>query len=507
MNVEIYINPSFFDKYKDFGKDIGDIRTTKKSGMLGKARRTRGRNENKLRLRYKNWLDSLTTSIAKQTPWNKVAVEIASNLEKLDSDYFPENLRKTNPALAAQIDYSLLNNLEGHEVNKHRENERIMKESVCRGVIDNAYLDESQINENALIFVVRDSNSSIQAFAVCRFKRYKNVGEWNDDENKYISEEQHYLYIDVICSKSRLATPMLWASIEDFVKANHKKNKSTPRSQRENVENPYQPPKPIYLLGIQLSSLTYVIGYYYLKKKFKFYKIDTLEKLDIEHKSCNNMAEKFANLKGERGIFDGRFTRADDRNYKFLYETQKFEDIPEYNIIGTDEQKQLENGEEDDEKGLWYYDWAQKERVKVKNKTNTQLNPGTAELLINFISNEKDGGMCGQHSVQFGIKNTRLQTGANTWRDREKKILSKEWLEEKDPGSEGWTMFWKPETYDYDSNISRDKIGSIFHAQRRGGKRTKKRALKKRHRKKTKRRVKRKNKRTRRKRKKTKKRY
>jgi len=493
MNVEIYINPSFFDKYKDFGKDIGNIKTTKKSGMLG--------NEKKLRLRYKEWLNSLTTSIAGQAHWNKVAVEIASNLEKLDSNYFPENLRKTNPTLAAQIDYSLLNNLEGHEVNKRRENQRIMKESVCRGVIDNTYLDESQINENALIFVVRDSNSSIQAFAACRFKRYENVVGFNDDENKYISEEQHYLYIDVICSKSKSATPMLWASIEDFVKANHKKNKPTPRPQRENVENPYQPPKPIYLSGIQLSSLTYVIGYYYLKKKFKFYKIDTQEKLDIEHKSCNNMAEKFANLKGKRGVFDGRFARPDDRTYDFLYETEKLPDISEYKEGG-------EIKESDEEKGLWYYDWAQKERVKVRNKTNTQLKPGTAELLIDFISNEKDGGMCGQHSVQFGIKNTRLQTGTNAWRDRKKKILSKEWLEEKDPGSEGWTMFWKPETYNYDSNISRAKIGSIFKARRkRGGKRTKKRALKKRHRKKTKRRVKRKNKRTRKRRKKTKKRY
>jgi len=103
--------------------------------------------------------------------------------------------------------------------------------------------------------------------------------------------------------------------------------------------------------------------------------------------------------------------------------------------------------------------------------------------------------MCGQHSVQFGIKNTRLQTGTNTWRrgGRLRKILNENWLKEKDPGSEGWTMFWKPETYETEE-IERDKITSILHTQRRGGKRTKKRALKKRHQKKTKKRVKRKKK-------------
>lgn len=506
MNEEIYINPRFFDKYKDFEKDIRYI-ITKKSGMLGKARRNRVHNV-LIRLRYKYWLNSLTTSIAKETSWKKVAVEIAGNLEKLDPVHREhEDLRKTNSPTLALIEYSSLQNLENKVELNHQENQRIMKESICRGVIDNTYLDKSKINENALIFVVRDRDSSIQAFAVCRFKRYKNIGKWNDDENKYISEEQHYLYIDVICSKSKSATPMLWASIEDFVKANHEKNNPTPtRIQTRSSQH------PVYLSGIQLSSLTYVIGYYYLKKKFKFYKIDTPEKLDKVDDSCNDMAKNFASLRGERGVFDGRFARADDRTYDFLYKTQKFKDIPEYNnLIGTNEQKQkqkqLEDGEEDDEKGLWYYDFTKNERVKVRNKTNTQRRRGTAELLIDFISNSTAGGICGEHSVEWETKNTHQQTGKKTWKDLDKKILKKDWIKEKDPGSEGWTMFWKPETYDYDSNISRAKIGSIFHAKKKGGKRTKKRALKKRHRKKTKRRVKRKNKRTRRKRKKTKKRY
>jgi hypothetical protein len=529
MNVKIYINPGFF------GSNVS-IAGVKK-GRMQKASRPFAKAQKDFEKEiYRSRLDEVllsmdniseyrklkfpTSSKAKQSDWNNTALEIKDNLEKLNSAYFPENLskmleeKKLSPSLADAVEYSISSNLDWGDkfpVAQHREgrqeNERIMKESVCRGVIDNSYLNEKQIDNNALIFVVRgesgkrEENKSgeeigekvpgkVQAFAVCRFKSYKSVNVGGQ------AEKQHYLYIDVICSKSKKATPILWKSIEDVVKVNHKKN-SIP---------------PTYLSGIQLSSLTYVIGYYYYKKGFRFYKIDTAEKNAVEDAPCNKMAATFAQLKGPRLAFLGKFNRADDRNYEFLYETQKFEDIPKYNnIIGTNEQKQkqLEDGEEDDEKGLWYYDWAQGEKVKVRNKTKTQSRRGTAELLIDFISNEAAGGICGEHSVQFGIENTPLQTGRNAWKDRDKKILKKDWIKKKDPGSEGWTMFWQPETYDYDLNIKRGEIANILKTSKKeGGKRTKKRALKKRHRKKTKRRVKRKNKRTRRKnRKKTKKRY
>lgn len=534
MNVEIYINPGFFGSNVSIA-GVKKGRMQKASWQFAKAQRSfeRSRERSKLdevllsmgNISDYRKLKFPISSIAKQSDWDNTALEIKDNLEKLNSAYFPENLskmleeKKLSPSLADAVEYSISSNLDWGDkfpVAQHREgrqeNERIMKESVCRGVIDNSYLNVDQINKNALIFVVRgesgkrEENKSgeeigekvpgeVQAFAVCRFKSYKSVNVGGQ------AEKQHYLYIDVICSKSKKATPILWKSIEDIVKVNHKKNPQI-RAPRQ-VESKYSIP-PTYLSGIQLSSLTYVIGYYYYKKGFRFYKIDTAEKKAVEDVPCNKMAASFAQLKGPRLAFLGKFNRADDRNYEFLYETKKLPAISE------SERKEEEMKENDEEKGLWYYDWAQGEKIKVRNKTNTQRRRGTAELLIDFISNEAAGGICGEHSVQFGIENTPLQTGRNAWKDRDKKILEKDWIKKKDPGSEGWTMFWQPETYDYDLNIRRAEIANIFKAQRRiGGKRTKKRALKKRHRKKTKRRVKRKNKRTRKRknRKKTKKRY
>ena len=425
---------------------------------------------------------SLSQNFTRQDAWKKVAIEIANNLKQLHL-ITDEN---TQPVAAAMLTL---------------ENKRIMKESTCRGVIDNSYLNIDQINKNGLIFVVRKkSDNTIKAFAVCRFKKHILNGH---------SQPEHYLYVDVICSKPGGAINLLWESIFCFVKANGKPLSSL----KGRVKN-------IFISGIQLSALTYVIGYYW-KKGFRFYQIDTTFN-DKEDSPCNLMAEKFASLRGIRGTFKGRFARNDDRNYDFLYEEEDFKEEE----VDEKEAKRRNNLEREEDP--WYYNWDKKTKIKVRNFKDDLSDEeegeekkdnrwDTPELIIDWISGVGPNGcQSGRHSVEFYISNRpKWARGKTDWVNENKKILTRDFVEgvtKKDAGSEGWTMFlrgkWLSNALDKcPLDQSTLLIGHEF-APKNGGKRTKKRALKKRHRKKTKRRVKRKNKRTRRKnRKKTKKRY
>lgn len=153
--------------------------------------------------------------------------------------------------------------------------------SICRGVIDNTYLNAGQINKNAVIFTVENKKEDkVQAFAVCRFKKTQIL---RGDKDRPV---QYYLYIDVICSRNRISTQLLWKSILCFVKDN-----------------------TFSLTGIQLSALTYVVGYYY-KLGFRFYDIDIeggeKDKLDS---TANDAAYELSTM---------RFNRNDDRDPVFL---------------------------------------------------------------------------------------------------------------------------------------------------------------------------------------------
>ena len=153
--------------------------------------------------------------------------------------------------------------------------------SICRGVIDNTYLNVDQINKNAVIFTVENKKEDkVEAFAVCRFKKTQVL---RGDKERPV---QHYLYIDVICSRNRISTQLLWKSILCFIKDN-----------------------TFSLSGIQLSALTYVVGYYY-KLGFRFYDIDVegneKDKLDSR---ANDAAYELSTM---------RFNRNDDRDPAFL---------------------------------------------------------------------------------------------------------------------------------------------------------------------------------------------
>ena len=148
-------------------------------------------------------------------------------------------------------------------------------------MIDNTYLNVDQINKNAVIFTVENKKEDkVEAFAVCRFKKTQVL---RGDKERPV---QHYLYIDVICSRNRISTQLLWKSILCFIKDN-----------------------TFSLSGIQLSALTYVVGYYY-KLGFRFYDIDVegneKDKLDSR---ANDAAYELSTM---------RFNRNDDRDPAFL---------------------------------------------------------------------------------------------------------------------------------------------------------------------------------------------
>lgn len=176
--------------------------------------------------------------------------------------------------------------------------------SPCKGIISNKYLNVDQINKNALMFIVKEAKSKkIMGFAVCHFKTHNAAVEnefWtkgvNDGERQWVQEQQHFLYIDVICSKTSSVSRVLWKMILKFMQDN------MVRGQDEPVESGG------WLNGIQLSALTYVVGYYY-KLGFRFWNIDTSTKRDTLDNDTNRLAKHLQNY---------RFKRNDDRNVKFL---------------------------------------------------------------------------------------------------------------------------------------------------------------------------------------------
>ena len=177
--------------------------------------------------------------------------------------------------------------------------------SPCKGIVSNEYLDVDQINKNALMFIVKHATSKeIMGFAVCHFKTHNVTVEnefWTigvkDGERQWVQEQQHFLYIDVICSKISSVSRVLWKMILKFMQDNQ-------RSYGHETQN--------WLDGIQLSSLTYVVGYYY-KLGFRFWNIDTRTKEDTLDNDTNRLAKHLQNY---------RFERNHDRDEKFLNDGQ-----------------------------------------------------------------------------------------------------------------------------------------------------------------------------------------
>lgn len=125
--------------------------------------------------------------------------------------------------------------------------------SPCGGVIDRGYLDVEQVLSNGIIVTVesmeKHSNRSsvplspyLRGFTVIKFKKQL--------------DGNYYLYIDVICANDpkRLGIAnALWRQV--FLAAGNLRDAGL-------------------INGIQLSSLTYVVAYYFGKVGFKFYNID-----------------------------------------------------------------------------------------------------------------------------------------------------------------------------------------------------------------------------------------
>ena len=185
--------------------------------------------------------------------------------------------------------------------------------SPCKGIISNEYLNVDQINKNALIFIVKDAASQeIMGFAVCHFKTHNVTVQnefWSEGNNmgekRWVQDQQHFLYIDVICSKISSVSKVLWKMILKFMQDNMRKGGSEG-----------------WLDGIQLSALTYVVGYYY-KLGFRFWNIDTATQRDTLDIETNRLAEELSKLPKEQRV---DFKRNDDRNAERLL-SQPWEEL------------------------------------------------------------------------------------------------------------------------------------------------------------------------------------
>lgn len=136
--------------------------------------------------------------------------------------------------------------------------------SPCGGVIDRGYLDVEQVLSNGIIITVDSIEKHskrenvpltpyLRGFTVIKFKKQR--------DGKY------YLYIDVICANDpkRLGVAnAIWHQV--FLAAGGLRDADL-------------------INGIQLSSLTYVVAYYFRKVGFKFYNIDNTGEQTLDNET------------------------------------------------------------------------------------------------------------------------------------------------------------------------------------------------------------------------------
>ena len=315
--------------------------------------------------------------------------------------------------------------------------------SPCQGVINKGYLGVDQVMTNGLIIMVdsmeqrsnRTSSESnqysksspyLRGFAVCKFKQQK-------DGNLY-------LYIDVICANdpSRLGVAnALWKKIFEVTGAL----------------------KDAGLInGIQLSSLTYVIAYYYKKLGFKFYNIDSSGDSSLDTETNNAAAE----LSKWRFNDDDKnqlliIQQADETWYEYALRLADLDDETSGGFIDLRDRSELnkllgflnELQMEKDRKKTLVKRYATSLRItnllskiNSKGKDYEETSP-----TIQFMEIANSNG----HSVEApqGVRAPASKRGAEGAEDYE------DALDRLDPGGQGWTMFLLGEDFDKLRNIYR----------------------------------------------------
>jgi len=183
---------------------------------------------------------------------------------------------------------------------------------MCGGIITSSYLDVDQVNESDIILTVwgagdprtrSDSpETKLGGFALCRVIKNASYGG------------KKFLYVDIICAKDPLRkgyASALWNQIICYLL-------------------PILPD----VEGVQLSSLTYVVGYYYNQLGFRFYTKPGLGKKEMTLDSAANAAAKefskyVFDSADEYDVLEGKKPWETWNDYaKWLVESNKGLEIP-----------------------------------------------------------------------------------------------------------------------------------------------------------------------------------
>jgi len=297
--------------------------------------------------------------------------------------------------------------------------------SPCGGVIDRGYLDVEQVLSNGIIITVesmeKHSNRAsvrvspyLRGFTVIKFKQQR--------------DGQYYLYIDVICANDPervgIATA-LWRQV--FLAAGNLRDSGL-------------------INGIQLSSLTYVVAYYFRKVGFKFYNIDNTgqQTLDDETNAAALELSKW------------RFT--DDDKNELLVVQQSDESWYDYamRLAGYDDEISSGFIDSRDQGKLRQLLYTLNELQKHPNRRDSLASRySVASQITDLLNkiNQKGGeydenssptirfmeiAAAGGHSADLGKGGFRAPASKRNAGGSED---YDDVLNRLDPGSQGWTMF------------------------------------------------------------------
>ena len=331
--------------------------------------------------------------------------------------------------------------------------------SPCSGVIDRGYLDVGQILTNALIIAIysnelysstrtQEPRPVLRGIAVCKFVTQK-------DGNVY-------LYVDVICAKDpgRLGIArMMWEKIFCLGGA------------LREVE---------VINGIQLSSLTYVVPYYFGRLGFKFYNIDVTgaETLDDTANEAATALAKWRFSDDDKNF--ALLLQDDDENWFTYAERLTSDESGFVDIRDRSALKQL-LGELNELRGVADRRAtlpARKEFTKqirdilARIHTKGEQYEDKSSPAIDFMLSARSHSVNNPGGFRMHAENPREATKADDLEDATERL---------DPGSQGWTMFLLGEDFD---KIIGKFCGKKGGRRRRRKRRTRKKRQKKKYKKK-----------------------
>ena len=343
--------------------------------------------------------------------------------------------------------------------------------SPCGGVIDRGYLDVEQVLSNGIIITVEsmEKHSSRASVRVSPYLRGFTVIKFKKQH-----DGQYYLYIDVICANDPQRIGIanaLWRQV--FLAAGNLRDAGL-------------------INGIQLSSLTYVVAYYFRKVGFKFYNIDNTGEQTLDDKTNAAALE----------LSKWRFT--DDDKNELLVVQQSDESWYDYAMRLSDYDDDVSSGfidSRDRDKLRQLLDTLnelQKHPNRRESLTSRYSTASQITDLLNKINQKGDEydenssptirfmeiAAAEGHSADLGKGGFRAPASKRNAGGSED---YDDVLNRLDPGSQGWTMFLIGEDFSklrahYDSMMggARRKKGRKSFKNQQAGKRHRRRKTRKR---------------------------